>query len=163
MASTEHLISKQDKDMAVLRGLNARMNITLYTIPTCAACALTKAALTERDIAFIERSATEYAAGLIAKGFDGITPVVTFTVESELVVWQGHRPDLLDLLVDLVAHGPLPHHGFRDIADASDSVLSRFQVMQHIRGHQLASEDFFADHGNQPLYRGSVVLGWLGY
>ncbi|MNT99690.1 hypothetical protein D3C72_2426030 [compost metagenome] len=67
------------------------------------------------------------------------------------------------MLAELIAHGPLPRYGFRDITEAGQAILSRMQAMRHIRGHDLQAEDFFADHGKHPLYRGEVLLAWLGY
>ncbi|ARP82930.1 hypothetical protein CAL12_20330 [Bordetella genomosp. 8] len=138
------------------------MHIALYTTAACDECDKTKAALVARGIRFTERSAAEHQCALVAKGFDG-PPVIAFSVESELVAWQGYRQDLIDLLADLIEYGPLPRHGFRDLCDARDAVLTRFQAMQHIRGHQLDADEFFADHGKHPLYRGAVLLDWLGY
>ncbi|OZI62132.1 hypothetical protein [Bordetella genomosp. 11] len=138
------------------------MHIAVYTTAACDECDKTKGALVARGIRFTERCATEHQRALVANGFAS-PPVIAFSVESELVAWQGYRQDMIDLLADLIEYGPLPRHGFRDLCDARDAVLTRFQAMQHIRGHQLDAEEFFTDHGKHPLYRGAVLLDWLGY
>ena len=71
------------------------MLISLYTLPNCAASDETRAALTARGIAFTERSAADQSP-LAA-------PVVATIVNHGIVAWRGHRPDLIDLLEDLVA------------------------------------------------------------
>lgn len=138
------------------------MPITLYTNSGNAECALTKAALADRGIEFTELNAADYAQALAAKGYDS-APVLAIAVESELVAWQGHRLDLVELLADLIATGPVSAAGLRDRDEAEEAVLTRKQVMQEIGRHQVDAEDFLADHGDHPLYRGAVLLGWLGY
>ncbi|MCH1986481.1 hypothetical protein L7Q78_05845 [Achromobacter xylosoxidans] len=137
-------------------------NVVLYIRPACAQSDLSKVALTDRGIKFTLRSATEYAAALSVKGFSS-APVLTVTVENELIAWEGHRPELIEMLADLMDTGPVGAHGLRDRDAAEDAVLTRFQIMQEIRDHQLSAEGFFADHGNLPLYRGRDLLNWLGY
>ena len=138
------------------------MLISLYTLPNCEASELTRAAFLRAGIPFTERSAMDYAPALARKGFDS-APVVTVAVENELVAWEGHRPDLIELLADLMDTGPVAADGLRERDAADEAVLTRLQVMQEIRDHQLSAEDFFAEHGNHPLYRGRDLLNWLGY
>lgn len=107
-------------------------------------------------------SGVDYASALARKGF-ALAPVLSVAIENELVAWEGHRADLIELLADLLDTGVVPADGLRDMHDAEGAVLTRLQVIQEIRHHQLSTDEFFADHGNHPLYRGSVVLGWLGY
>lgn len=138
------------------------MLISLYTQPNCAASNLTREAFQRAVFPFSERSAMDYAPALAREGFDS-APVVTVAVENELVAWEGHRPDLLELLADLMDTGPVAADGLRDRDAADEAVLTRLQTMQEIRDHQLNAEDFFADCGNEPLYRGRDLLNWLGY
>ena len=70
---------------------------------------------------------------------------------------------LIELLADLMDTGPVAADGLRERDAADEAVLTRLQAMQEIRNHQLSAEDFFADCGNQPLYRGRDLLNWLGY
>lgn len=137
-------------------------NVVLYTQLACAQCELTKTTLAARGIEFTERSRVDFASALAGKGFS-LAPVLTFAVENELIAWEGHRADLIELLADLMDTGVVPVDGLRDRDAAEEAVLTRFQVMQEIRDHQLSAEDFFADHSNQPLYRGRDLLNWLGY
>lgn len=138
------------------------MSITLYSTPDCAECTLTKAALAAYGVEFTERSAADFAQALAAKGYDS-APVLAIAVENELVTWQGHRSDLIELLADLIATGPVSAAGLRDRDAAEEAVLTRMQVIEEIRNHQLNAQEFFADCGNHPLYRGHVLLDWLGY
>lgn len=137
-------------------------DVVLYTHLACIQSELSKSALSMRGIEFTERSGVDYASALARKGF-GFAPVLSVAIENELVAWEGHRADLIELLADLLDTGVVPADGLRDIHDAEEAVLTRLQVIQEIRAHQLSAEEFFADHGNHPLYRGSVVLDWLGY
>jgi glutaredoxin len=138
------------------------MLVTLYTSPECAQCALTKAALADCGIAFTERSAADYAQALAAKGYD-TAPVLAVSMENELIAWHGHRPDMIELLADLFDLGPVSARGLRDRESADEAVVTRIQVMEEIGRHQLNAQEFFADCGNHPLYRGHVLLEWLGY
>lgn len=131
------------------------MLISLYTLPNCEASELTRAAFLRAGIPFTERSAVDQSP-LEA-------PVVSTIVDRHIVAWRGHRADMIDLLADLISDGPVLAHGLREREAAEEAVLTRFQVMQEIRDHQLSAEDFFADHGNHPLYRGRDLLNWLGY
>lgn len=137
-------------------------DVVLYTHLACVQCELSKDELAARGIEFTERSAADFAQALAAKGYD-TAPVLAVAVENELVAWQGHRPDLIELLADLMDLGPVSVHGLRDRETANDAVLTRIQVMEEIGKHQLDAQDFFADCGNQPLYRGHALLDWLGY
>jgi len=123
---------------------------------------LTKAALVERGIEFTERNATEYAHALTTKGFD-IAPVLTVAVENELIAWQGHQIDLIDLLADLIDLGPVSVDGPREREAAEEAVLTHIQAIEEVLAHQLNVQEFFDDCGNHPLYRGRVLLDWLGY
>lgn len=138
------------------------MPITLYITPECAQCELTKAALADRGIGFTARSAAEYAHVLAEKGYD-TAPVLAVAIENELVAWQGHRPDMIELLADLFDLGPVSARGLRERESADEAVVTRIQVMEEIGRHQLNAQEFFADCGNHPLYRGHVLLEWLGY
>ncbi|WP_313065138.1 hypothetical protein [Achromobacter animicus] len=138
------------------------MPIVLYTVLGGAECALTKAALTQRGLQYGERSAMDYGTALARRGFD-FAPVVTVAVENEFVAWTGHRPDLIELLADLLETGVLDADGLRDRETAEEAVLTRLQVVLQLRDHQANAQDFFADHGDQPLYRGRDLLNWLGY
>ncbi|KAG1434883.1 hypothetical protein G6F57_021382 [Rhizopus arrhizus] len=137
-------------------------DVVLYTHLACVQCELSKDTLAERGIEFTERSAADFAQALSAKGYD-TAPVLFVAIENELVAWQGHRPDLIELLADLMDLGPVPAHGLHLEEDAAEAVLTRMQVLEEIHRHQLDTADFFADHGNHPLYRGRVLLEWLGY
>lgn len=137
-------------------------NVVLYIRPACAESDLSRVALADHGIKFTLRSAKEYAAALSAKGFCS-APVLTVAVESELIAWEGHRPELIEMLADLMDTGPVAAHGLSERDAAEEAVLTRFQVMQEISDHQLSAEGFFADHGNHPLYRGRDLLNWLGY
>lgn len=130
-------------------------SIRLYTLLHCAACDDTRAALTARDIAFTERSAVDKAPGIV--------PVVTALVEGGIVAWSGHRPDMIDLLADLLNDGPVPPHGLRDLEAAENTVLTRQQVLDQVEQHQLNPQDFLDECGDAPLYRGAALLDWLGY
>ena len=138
------------------------MSITFYSTPNCAECTLTKAALAAYGIEFTEHSAADFAQALAAKGYDS-APVLAIAVENELVTWQGHRSDLIELLADLIATGPVSTAGLGDRDAAEEAVLTRMQVIEAITSHQLNAHEFFADCGNHPLYRGHVLLDWLGY
>ncbi|CAO3958582.1 hypothetical protein [Achromobacter mucicolens] len=138
------------------------MAIVLYTVLGGAECALTKAALAQRGLQYAERSAMDYAPALARKGLD-FAPVVTVAIENELIAWTGHRPDLIELLADLLDTGLVDADGLRERDAAEEAVLTRFQVVQEIGGHQLSADDFFADNGDHPLYRGRDLLNWLGY
>lgn len=131
------------------------MLISLYTLPNCDDSKQTRVALTSAGIAFTERSAADQSP-LEA-------PVITMIVNNEIVAWRGHRPDLLELLADLIDVGPVTAHGLQDRDHARDAVLTRMQVNGQIEGHQVSVSDFFDECGNHPLYRGAVVLDWLGY
>ncbi|WP_159069264.1 hypothetical protein [Achromobacter xylosoxidans] len=37
-----------------------------------------------------------------------------------------------------------------------EAVLTRLLVVLQLRDHQANAQDFFADHGDQPLYRGAT-------
>ncbi|WP_217618851.1 hypothetical protein [Achromobacter sp. GbtcB20] len=138
------------------------MAIVLYTVLGGAECALTKAALAQRGLQYAERSAMDYAPALARKGYD-LAPVVTVAVENELIAWTGHRPDLIELLADLLDTGLVDADGLRERDAAEEAVLTRFQVVLQLRDHQANAQDFFAEHGDQPLYRGRDLLNWLGY
>ena len=137
-------------------------DVALYTHLACAQCELSKDDLAARGIDFTERSAADFAQALAAKGYD-TAPVLAVAVENELVAWHGHRPDLIELLADLMDLGPVSVHGLRDREAANEAVLTRIQVMEEIGEHQLDAQDFFVNCGNHPLYRGRVLLEWLGY
>lgn len=83
------------------------------------------------------------------------------TVEGDFH-WVGHRPDLIAMLADLLAVGQVTA-AIDNYDDAADAVLTRQQALREIRDHQLNVEDFLAQCGDQPLYRGQAVLDWLGY
>lgn len=136
--------------------------IVLYTVLGGAECALTKAALAQRGLQYAECSAMDYGTALARNGFD-FAPVVTVAVENEFVAWTGHRPDLIELLADLLDTGVVDADGLRDRETAEEAVLTRLQVVLQLRDHQANAQDFFADHGDQPLYRGRDLLNWLGY
>ena len=138
------------------------MPIVIYTVLGGAECALTKAALAQRGLQYAERSAMDYAPALARKGFD-FAPVVTVAIENELLAWTGHRPDLIELLADLMDTGLVDADGLRDRDTAEEAVLTRFQVVLELRDHQANAQEFFAEHGDQPLYRGRDLLNWLGY
>lgn len=138
------------------------MAIVLYTVLGGAECALTKAAFVQRGLQYAERSAMDYGTALARHGFD-FAPVVTVAVENEFVAWTGHRPDLIELLADLLDTGVVDADGLRDRETAEEAVLTRLQVVLQLRDHQANAQDFFADHGDQPLYRGRDLLNWLGY
>ena len=138
------------------------MAIILYTVLGGAECALTKAALAQRGLQYAERSAMDYAPALARKGYD-FAPVVTVAVENELIAWTGHRPDLIELLADLLDTGLVDADGLRERDAAEEAVLTRFQVVLQLRDHQANAQDFFAEYGDQPLYRGRDLLNWLGY
>ncbi|KRA01284.1 hypothetical protein [Achromobacter sp. Root565] len=138
------------------------MAIVLYTVLGGAECALTKAALAQRGLQYAERSAMDYAPALARKGYD-FAPVVTVAVENELIAWTGHRPDLIELLADLLDTGLVDADGLRERDAAEEAVLTRFQVVLQLRDHQANAQEFFAEHGDQPLYRGRDLLNWLGY
>ncbi|MGE8449369.1 MAG: hypothetical protein ACN6OP_01865 [Pseudomonadales bacterium] len=137
-------------------------DVVLYTHLACAQCELSKDDLAARGIEFTERSAADFAQALAAKGYD-TAPVLAVAIENELVAWTGHRPDMIELLADLLDTGPVAADGLRESDAAEEAVLTRLQVMQEIRDHQLSAEDFFTDNGNHPLYRGRDLLNWLGY
>ncbi|AZS77386.1 MAG: hypothetical protein E2591_30455 [Achromobacter sp.] len=137
-------------------------DVVLYTHLACAQCELSKNDLAERGIEFCECSAAHFAQALSAKGYDS-APVLAVAIENELVAWQGHRPDMIELLADLFDLGTVSAEGLRDRGSADEAVLTRIQVMEEIGRHQLNAQEFFADCGNHPLYRGRVLLEWLGY
>lgn len=163
-AGTSNQFRKEGRDfMDMAREQDTKeLPIVIYTVRGGAECALTKAALAQRGLQYAERSAMDYAPALARKGFD-FAPVVTVAVENELVAWTGHRPDMIELLADLMDTGLVDADGLRDREAADEAVLTQFQVMQEIRDHQASAEDFFADQGDQPLYRGRDLLNWLGY
>ena len=137
-------------------------DVVLYTHLACVQCELSKDDLAARGIDFTERSAADFAQALAAKGYD-TAPVLAAAIENELVAWQGHRPDMIELLADLFDLGPVSARGLRDRESADEAVVTRIQVMEEIGRHQLNAQEFFADCGNHPLYRGHVLLEWLGY
>ena len=137
-------------------------DVVLYTHLACAQCELSKDDLAARGIEFTELSAADFAQALAAKGYD-TAPVLAVAIENELVAWTGHRPDMIELLADLLDTGPVAADGLRESDAAEEAVLTRLQVMHEIRDHQLSAEDFFTDNGTHPLYRGRDLLNWLGY
>lgn len=78
-------------------------------------------------------------------------------------VWEGHRPDLIEMLADVFETGLVPAEGLHDQGAAEEAVLTRAQALSEIRDHQIDPTDFLAECGDQPLYRGKTVLDWLGY
>lgn len=131
------------------------MLVSLYTLPNCEESELTRKALRSLGIPFTERSAADTSPPF--------SPVVAMVVNSECIGWHGHQPELLELLADLLADGPIPFHGLTDFEQAESAVLTRKQAADQIEAHGLYVPDFFRDCGEQPLYRGSVLLNWLGY
>lgn len=129
--------------------------ISLYTLSNCIEADETRAALAAHGLTFTERSAEDHSPPT--------SPVVALVVQGEVVAWTGHRPDLIDLLADLLDYGPVPRGGLADREQADDAILTRMQTIAQIEQHHLNVGDFFAEFGNQPLYRGALVLAWLGY
>ncbi|MFY2610603.1 hypothetical protein [Achromobacter ruhlandii] len=131
------------------------MEITLFTRPGCAESAATRTSLGSIGISFGERNADE-RGGVV-------TPVLVARVGGESISWEGHRADLLDLLIDAFDAGFVPAGGMRDADEAREAVLTRAQVVRELRGHGVDVADFDADYAVQPLYRGADVLDFLGY
>jgi len=129
--------------------------ISLYTLPNCIEADETRAALVAHGLTFTERSAQDQSPPT--------SPVVALVVQGEMVAWTGHRPDLIDLLADLIAYGPVPRSGLGDREQADDAIITRLQAIAQIERHQLKAGEFFAEFGNHPLYRGAPLLDWLGY
>jgi len=129
--------------------------ISLYTLPNCIEADETRAALSAHGLTFTERSAQDQSPPT--------SPVVALVVQGEMVAWTGHRPDLIDLLADLIAYGPVPRSGLGDRELADDAIITRLQAIAQIERHQLNAGEFFAEFGNHPLYRGASLLDWLGY
>ncbi|SAI46825.1 glutaredoxin-like protein [Bordetella ansorpii] len=137
------------------------MQVSLYTDAQITS-RLTTAALTRHGIAFNTISAKAQRESLRAAGI-GELPALYANGPSARVSWSGYRPDLITLLAELVAHGPLASADLTDRDKVARAVLTREQAVACIRAHQFNPADFFASHGNSPLYRGSVVSHWLGY
>lgn len=131
------------------------MLISLYTLPNCAESEQTRAALASHGIPFTERNAVDQSP-LIA-------PVIATVVAGDIVAWRGHHPEFIELLADLVSQGPVPGHGlpYRELAE--EAVVTRQQALVEVWGHQLDPQEFLKECGDQPLYRGKVLLDWLGY
>lgn len=129
--------------------------ISLYTLSNCAESEQTRQALVKHGISFSERSAADHSPPA--------SPVVATIVKGQIVAWTGHRPDMIELLADLLDLGPVPEGGLAYLEQAEEAVLTRFQVLVEIENHQLNHQDFFGECGDHPLYRGSTLLNWLGY
>ncbi|MEE9937498.1 MAG: hypothetical protein PIQ35_27445 [Achromobacter xylosoxidans] len=131
------------------------MLVSLYTLPRCAASDEARRALTSRGIAFTERSAADQSPS--------VSPVIATVVDGHLVAWHGHYPDLLDLLADLISEGPVQAHGLLTRNEACEAVLTRQQVLAQVEKHYLYPQQFLDECGDHPLYRGAVLMDWLGY
>lgn len=90
-------------------------------------------------------------------------PTVSAITAAGRVRWDGHHPDYIQMLADLISDGPIPRGGLSDYETATQVVLTREQALQEVVEHQLSTDEFLADCGDAPLYRGSKVLDWLGY
>jgi hypothetical protein len=44
-----------------------------------------------------------------------------------------------------------------------DTYVTRAKAKQEIQGHGKSWEMFVGVHGDQPVYRGTDILRWLGY
>ncbi|OZI46956.1 hypothetical protein [Bordetella genomosp. 5] len=131
------------------------MQISLYTLPNCEASKLTREAFLRAGIQFSERSAADQSP-LEA-------PVVSTIVDRRIVAWRGHRADMIELLHALVSEGPVPAHGLSDLEEARHAVLTRHQALVQVEEHGAWPQSFLDECGDHALYRGSVVLDWLGY
>lgn len=50
-----------------------------------------------------------------------------------------------------------------DYEDACEATATREEARREIESHSCSFEEFVRDAGDQPTYRGSTVLNWLGY
>ncbi|SAI73129.1 glutaredoxin-like protein [Bordetella ansorpii] len=137
------------------------MDVNLYTDAQITS-RLTLAALDRHGIPFNRISASTQRESLRAAGI-GELPALYAKGPSARVSWSGYRPDLIGLLAELIMRGPLDSADLNDPDKVARAVLTREQAVACIRAHQFNPADFFASHGNSPLYRGSVVSHWLGY
>ncbi|WLW63597.1 hypothetical protein RA224_09300 [Achromobacter aegrifaciens] len=129
--------------------------VSLYTLSNCAESEQTRQALVNLGISFLQRSAADLSRPA--------SPLVAAIVNGHSVAWRGHRPDMIELLADLLELGPVAEGGLADLEQADEAVLTRLQVLGEIDRHQLDHQDFYDDCGDHPLYRGSALLNWLGY
>lgn len=131
------------------------MLVSLYTLPNCTASDEARNALTGRGIAFTERSAADQSPP--------VSPVIASVVDGHVVSWHGHFPELLELLADLIDEGPVLAHGLLSRDEACNAVLTRQQALEQVEKHYLYPQQFLDECGDQPLYRGVVLMDWLGY
>jgi hypothetical protein len=107
----------------------------------------TRRALAEAGVPFVEFRA--------AGDGQGTLPLVTIAVKGEMVVWNGHRPDFLVLLKELVRGGD-SIDGFRRTRSRS-RVVTRLQAISQVGRRRMSLAQFFARCGNQPLYRREMI------
>ena len=123
---------------------------------------LTLASLKQHGVELQTISVKEYPATAEAAGVT-TTPCVMVQAHGANFQWVGYRPDLAALLSDFIADGPVPAHGLTDSDQAEAAVLTLAQVEKFIASHHVFPDEFYAENGKNPLYRGSTVLAWLGY
>jgi hypothetical protein len=138
------------------------MIVTLYTTPSCQPCRIAKRAMENRGIVFTTVDATDYADGLRSLGFS-IAPVTVVQVARDTSAWQGFRPDCIELLAELAEVGPMPRCGLSDYETARAAILTLAHVRYELARHGANAQEFYVVHGQHPLYRGAVLLDWLGY
>lgn len=130
------------------------MLITLTTKANCIESDKARSALEDFGIAFTERKEADPPPASV---------LLVARINDDVVAWTGYRPDMTDLLADLLDMGPVPEGGIDDLENAEEAVLTRTQVVAEIHNHQQSTKAFFEECGDHPLYRGSVLLNWLGY
>lgn len=138
------------------------MIVTLYTTPSCQPCRIAKRAMESRGIVFKTADAAEHVDSLRTMGF-AMAPVTVVHVASDTSAWQGFRPDFIELLAELVELGPMPRCGLSDYETACAAILTQAHVRYELARHGASAQEFYAAHGDHPLYRGAVLLDWLGY
>ncbi len=136
------------------------MCITIYTNPEQPESNATVQQFIDAGLGVTVYCPQRNAEAVRAAGINQFPTVVARTVEGDFR-WAGHRPDLIAMLADLLAVGQVVS-GIDNYDDAAEAVLTRQQAAREIRDHQLNPNEFFAERGDQPLYRGKAVLDWLG-